>query len=181
MSLTHAILGLLQWEPMTGYDLKTQRFDQSIAHFWPADQAQIYRTLDKMAEEGWVRSSIEVQDGRPNRKVYHLLPAGEAELKRWLLTDQPLSVYREAFLVQVFFAQELPNAVIIRLMEVQLRLHRERLAAYESIDPLSMDDLRGNRAMSLQRMPLELGIRIEQTKIAWLEAFIERVRHLPDA
>jgi hypothetical protein len=26
-----------------------------------------------------------------------------------------------------------------------------------------------------------LGIRIEQTKIAWLEAFIERVRHLPDA
>jgi DNA-binding PadR family transcriptional regulator len=166
---------------MTGYDLKTQRFDASIAHFWPADQAQIYRTLDKMAEEGWVSSSIEYQEGRPNRKVYSLLPAGAAELKRWLLTDHPLSVYRESFLVQLFFAQTLPNAVIIRLMEMQLQLHRERLAAYAQIDVLSMDELRGNRAMSLQRMPLELGIRIEQTKIAWLEEFIERVRDLPDA
>src|SRR5579875_1236367 len=44
MSLTHAILGFLNRQPMTGYDLKTQCFDISVAYFWPADQAQIYRT-----------------------------------------------------------------------------------------------------------------------------------------
>src|SRR5258705_13680872 len=54
MSLAHAILGMLQTRPMTGYDLKVECFDNSIAHFWQADQAQIYRTLDKLAEDGLV-------------------------------------------------------------------------------------------------------------------------------
>ncbi len=49
MSLPHAILGFLREQPLTGYALKTQRFDVSVANFWPADQAQIYRTLDRLA------------------------------------------------------------------------------------------------------------------------------------
>jgi len=48
MSLPHAILGFLREQPLTGYALKTQRFDVSVANFWPADQAQIYRTLDRL-------------------------------------------------------------------------------------------------------------------------------------
>ena len=47
MSLGHAILGFLNREPMTGYDLKTRCFDDDAAHFWTADQAQVYRTLDR--------------------------------------------------------------------------------------------------------------------------------------
>ena len=46
MSLGHAILGFLSRRPMTGYELKTRCFDQVASHFWTADQAQIYRTLD---------------------------------------------------------------------------------------------------------------------------------------
>src|SRR3954454_17398860 len=84
MSLTHAILGILQTQSLTGYDLKTQCFDRSIAHFWPADQAQIYRTLDKMTEQGWIESQIEFQDNRPNRKVYSITESGHAELRQWL-------------------------------------------------------------------------------------------------
>jgi len=51
MSLAYAILNTLQQKEMTGYDLKTSCFDQCIAHLWPADQAQIYRTLDKLVEQ----------------------------------------------------------------------------------------------------------------------------------
>ena len=52
MSLKHAILGLLTIQPMTGYELKHEAFDTSIAHFWQADQSQIYRTLDRMESDG---------------------------------------------------------------------------------------------------------------------------------
>ena len=67
MSLAHAILSLLQQEEMTGYDLKTTCFDQCIAHLWPADQAQIYRTLDKLVEQGRITCTVEIQLAGPNR------------------------------------------------------------------------------------------------------------------
>src|SRR5258707_14862615 len=113
MSLMHAILGFLSYKPQTGYDLKTEAFDDSVAHFWPADQAQIYRTLDKLTEQGLVESRIEIQQERPNRKVYQITEAGRAELEAWLQTFQPVPPHRDPFLVQLFFADELPNDAIL--------------------------------------------------------------------
>ena len=57
MSLEYAILGFLNYSPMSGYDLK-KLFDNSVRHFWPADQSQIYRTLGKLAEQGYVEREI---------------------------------------------------------------------------------------------------------------------------
>ena len=52
MSLEHAILGFLNYKPLSGYDLK-KIFDTSVRHFWAADQSQIYRTLNRLTERGW--------------------------------------------------------------------------------------------------------------------------------
>lgn len=180
MSLVHAILGILRTQPMTGYDLKTQCFDTSIAHFWPADQAQIYRSLDKMTGLGWVESRIEIQDDRPNRKVYSITDQGRAELQRWLSTFQELPVYRDPFLVQLFFADGCSNAALLRLIEEQLQAHRERLAAYQQIPLPPLDELTDDRALSLQRLTLELGIRTEHTEIAWLQLAAATVQALPE-
>src|SRR5687768_262236 len=133
MSLPHAILGILQEQSMTGYDLKTQYFDQSIAHFWPADQAQIYRTLDKMAADGWVESQLEIQDNRPNRKVYSITEAGQRELRQWLMTSLPLPNYREPFLIQLFFMKSLSNEQILSMIEAQRQAHQARLSEYQAL------------------------------------------------
>jgi DNA-binding PadR family transcriptional regulator len=180
MSLPLAILGLLQNEPMTGYDLKTRAFDQSIAHFWPADQAQIYRTLDKMTEVGWVESHLERQDDRPNRKVYRITDMGRAELHRWLLEPQPLPTNRQPFLIQVFFAKELPNEQIINLMEQQLELHQAQLARYRKIPLPPLGDPSLTRDQTLRRLTLESGIKVEEARIAWLKEAIKVVRQLKE-
>ena len=57
MSLEYAILGFLNYRPLSGYDLK-KVFDNSVRHFWPADQSQIYRTLARLAEQGYVEQEI---------------------------------------------------------------------------------------------------------------------------
>src|SRR5262245_14405063 len=180
MSLAHAILGILRDQPMTGYDLKTQCFDRSIAHFWPADQAQIYRTLDRMAADGWISSELEVQESRPNRKVHRLTDAGRAELARWLRTQQPLPSYREPFLIQLFFADALPNGAIEALLVRQRELHQERLAHYHAIPLPPLDDLTAERALALQRLTLELGIALEQAQIDWLDRARAVVAALPE-
>lgn len=57
MSLECGILGYLSIKALSGYDLKNL-FDMSAAYFWPADQAQIYRSLKKLVDAG----SIELKD-----------------------------------------------------------------------------------------------------------------------
>jgi len=178
MSLAHAILGILRIEPLTGYDLKTRYFDESIAHFWPADQAQIYRTLDKLAQEGWVESELEIQQDRPNRKVYRITEEGRRELRRWLTSPQPLPVHREPFLIQLFFAEELENEQIIDQMEQQRAAHSALLAHYRAIELPPIGHPAATRDLTLQRLTLELGILTEETSIAWLDAAIEAVRGL---
>ncbi len=177
MSLAHAILGLLQQEERTGYDLKTSCFDQSIAHLWPADQAQIYRTLDKLVEQGWVTCTIEIQHDRPNRKIYSVTEAGKAELIRWLQSPQPLPTVREPLLVQLFFAAQLSNEAIIQLLEQQLAARREKLAECENIEFPQLGDQSASREQIMQRLGLELVSRREQTYIDWLKTAIDVINH----
>ncbi len=181
MSLAHAILGMLKLEPMTGYALKTQCFDTSIVHFWPADQAQIYRTLDSMTERGWIESQIEFQGTRPNRKVYSITADGRTELDRWLTSFQELPIYREPFLIQLFFAKDLKNGVILALIEQQLEAHRKRLHEYETLPLPPLDALNDDRDLSLKRLTLELGMMTERNAISWLQLAAETVRRLPEA
>ncbi len=79
MSLEHAILGFLNYHPYSGYDLK-KIFDTSVQHFWPADQSQIYRTLNRLTEQGYAQVEKVDQENRPDRKVYHITADGRAEL-----------------------------------------------------------------------------------------------------
>jgi DNA-binding PadR family transcriptional regulator len=176
MSLAHAILGLLQQEERTGYDLKTSCFDQCIAHLWPADQAQIYRTLDKLVEQGWITCTVEIQRDRPNRKVYSVTEAGASELIRWLQCPQPLPTLREPLLVQLFFAAQLPNEAIIQLLEQQLAARHDKLAECETIELPALDDKSASREQIMQRLVLELVIRREQTYIDWVKTAIDVIR-----
>ena len=57
MSLRFAILGFLSVRPFSGYDLK-RAFDQSVRHFWTADQAAIYRTLGELESKGLVEHCL---------------------------------------------------------------------------------------------------------------------------
>ncbi|BAZ48478.1 PadR-like family transcriptional regulator [Nostoc sp. NIES-4103] len=176
MSLAHTILGFLQQGKMTGYDLKTSCFDECIAHLWPADQAQIYRTLDKLVEQGWISCSIEIQCDRPNRKVYDLTEAGKAELIRWLGCHQPLPTIREPLSVQLFFAAQLPNEAIIQLLEQQLAARSEKLTKCKNIELPMLGDQFATREQMMQRLVLDLAIRREQTYIDWLMTAIDVIR-----
>ena len=177
MSLQHAILGMLSQQPMTGYELKTECFDRSIAHFWQADQAQIYRTLDRLAEAGYVESTLEIQTDRPNRKVYSITDAGQGELHRWLITPQAITVYKEPLLIQLFFADKLTNTQIITLLKAQQANHAARQAVYNAVPLPPLENMQdSDKAAILQRLTLELGLRIEAAYAEWFALTLKVVQ-----
>ncbi|HUH70138.1 MAG TPA: PadR family transcriptional regulator, partial [Mycobacterium sp.] len=106
MSLRHAALGLLAQRPASGYDL-LKRFQESMAHVWPATQSQLYGELGKLADAGLIKLS---EVGPRGRKEYAITDAGRTELHRWMASPQDDPPFRSAQLLRVFLLGELTPA-----------------------------------------------------------------------
>jgi DNA-binding PadR family transcriptional regulator len=181
MSLRYAILGILNVMPMTGYDLKHQAFDVSVRHFWPADQSQIYRTLNKLAEEKLVTVTVEAQAERPDRKVYAITKDGQVALTAWLQSDQAVPTLRDPLLVQLFFGQELRRADLLGVVARQLAAHQAQLVVFDQIPIPPAESRPEDRWLALQHLTLDFGVALEQAYVSWLENCQEVIAALPDA
>jgi DNA-binding PadR family transcriptional regulator len=183
MSLNHLILGILSQESLSGYDIN-KRFLESVEPFWTTDQSQIYRALHRMREKGLVRVEHVVQADVPDKKVYHLTEAGQAELDTWLTT--PLTArqapIREGWLGQLFFADNVPDATLVKVLETYRDEVGERVAALEAAQAVFGESdgpgiARGDR---LRLMTLEYGIAVQQAVRDWLNEAIARVQRFSD-
>jgi DNA-binding PadR family transcriptional regulator len=179
--LSHAILGFLDYRPMSGYDLK-KYFDQSVAHFWSATQSHIYKALENLEKDGMVESQVIQQEGKPNRKQYQLTDAGRAELHRWVSTPLPVEAKREAWLIQVFFAHDLANEEIADLFKNRIERLRTSLSQCQTAQKAIDENSRREgmqRLQSLWQLTLDYGIDYYQNEIDWLEKTLPVVRKLP--
>lgn len=179
MSLKHAILGFLALQPLSGYDLK-KTFDTSVAHFWPADQSQIYRTLRQMYKEGLVTREVEKREDLIDRKLYQISAAGEAELDAWLADPGPLTETREPFLIRLFFGGRLDNETLLALLraeKAQVDAVYTLLRSYHGISMQAFTDLpeAARRQGFLQMLTLEFGILGNGVHAAWLADIIDRL------
>ncbi len=183
MPLEHAILAFLDFGAQSGYDLK-KSFAGSVAHFWSATQSHIYKALDDLEKKELVAARLIPQEGRPNRKEYHLTPAGRAELRRWLSTPLPLSPVREAWMIQLFFAHPLSNAEIGQLIQTRKEAVGAEIAALEEAQAvIERQKAAGGpgraRMASLWQMTLDYGAAYYRAEFAWLEKAQEQAAHLP--
>jgi DNA-binding PadR family transcriptional regulator len=170
MALEHAILVSLSERAGTGYEL-TRRFGKSIGFFWGASHQQIYRTLGRMVDQGWVTAEDVPQQGRPDRKVHRVTNEGRAELERWLAAPSPVATLRDELAVRLRGAAYLPD---LSALVADVRRHRDehasRYAVYLEIAARDFPEpaaLRGQRLH--QYLVLRGGIRVEQGFVEWCD------------
>jgi len=177
MSLKHAVLGFLAIEPMSGYDLK-KAFDASVGHFWTADQAQIYRTLARLVEEGMVEIRQVAQDRRPDRNEHRLTNSGTIELDTWLATAASAWPTREPFLLRIFFAgrldRELVQTMLVQRIEEGEQLLATLIATGSTIDHESADTTIDFEA-KLRLATLDNGLRHVRAEIAWATTLLKQI------
>lgn len=178
MSLDYAILGFLSYHPYSGYDLK-RIFDNSVRHFWSADQSQIYRTLARLSEQGYAEMEKIFQEDRPDRKVYHITPAGRAALLAWLMGPPPMDEPRSAPLIQVFFAAQLSDEQVLAKFESFADIMRAILALYEQvpaqIQPFQQD-IPSPREHYFWLLTLDNGMRNMRANLEWAESVITQIK-----
>jgi len=176
VSLELAILGFLSEHPRSGYDLKTRCFDDQIRPFWTADQAQIYRTLERMREGRLVAFTRRRQSGKPDRKVYEITPSGLDTLASHLPVTPHLTSPRDAFLVQLHFSAKLEDAAIESLVAERRSMHQARLDDLRARSlELSRDHALNEREHALRQAALAGAIASERAAIDWLDDLHESV------
>ncbi len=115
MPIRYAILGLLSYKSLTGYDLKKIMQDSPFM-YWSGNNNQIYKALVDLHNEGYVTSEIFHQESFPSKKVYTITDAGLSELKRWTLSLPEVPEIRNTFLVQLAWTAQLSNKEIDSLL-----------------------------------------------------------------
>jgi DNA-binding PadR family transcriptional regulator len=182
MPLEHAILGFLDYQPMSGYDLK-KLFDVSVAHFWSTTQSHIYKSLEGLEKKGWAAAHTIQQEGKPNRKEYHITEAGRAELRRWLITPLPLDPVRENWLIQIFFSHFSSNEEIAALFEVRIEQIRERLHTLKHAAQAAIEEnarqVGIERLHQLWQITLDYGVDYYEFELAWHEKMLKTIHNLP--
>jgi DNA-binding PadR family transcriptional regulator len=172
MPLSHALLGLINYRPSNGYELKDM-FKKSIHFFWNATLPQIYRTLARMEAAGWVRSSMDHRDGKPSRRIYAITDAGKEELRGWLALPPDVSSPREAMMIKVFFASEMDIDTFIRQVR-QWRDHHAAVLKKFRQDVAPMIEEKGRtKALAASapywRLTLDFGIRKTEAAVEWCD------------
>lgn len=117
----YAILGLLNHEGMTGYDIK-KRIDNSLKFFWDASFGQIYPSLKTLEEKGWVISKNHPGKEGPERIYYSITNEGRKHLIEWLSTPVEKEQVKYEILLKLFFGSAIePKENIKNIKEFKER------------------------------------------------------------
>lgn len=128
MSLRHVILGLLEREKLSGYQIK-RKLKHDMPNLWQVSDGQLYPTLRRLEKESLIAAS---RDGELT--AYALTASGKVELEEWLREPvAELPDWKDPFLARLILFDHLRKDEVLRQIEVQRRAianERDRLAAY---------------------------------------------------
>lgn len=177
MSLPHAILGLLLDRPMTGYDLKLL-FDKELNSFWPAQMSQIYRELGNLEAKEWVDSRIEVQESRPDRKVYSITAVGKQVFQEWMnrFPKSLLSPCRDEFALRVFLGARSSRDEMQFQLRRFIREKQSEVATFTLLEKNYETMAKKNTDQAMyRRMTMRRSNIVAEALILWAEDCLEEL------
>jgi PadR family transcriptional regulator AphA len=165
---SHIVLALLERvQPATPYDLK-RLAERTTLDFWTVSHAQLYSECARLAQEGLLAE--EREEGGRRRRIYTLTDLGRRALQEWLDTPiNSLEEVRDLSILKLFF-----GADPLRLAEIQLLMHEERLKRYEAYAALR-DQARASGA-SIPRgawLALQAGIGHEREYVRFWKGVLD--------
>ena len=167
MDLRSTILGLLSWKPCSGYDLK-RIISNSDVFYWSGNNNQIYKSLLELQREGLITHQVHLQDSLPAKKIYSITQAGLSVLHQSLLAAPELPELHKSFLIQLAWAESLPDEEILSLLEQYAGEieHRLRMVQVQAARPGSGPDRSKREAYLWKRIAENLSAAY-QTELDW--------------
>jgi DNA-binding PadR family transcriptional regulator len=163
--LGYALLGLINQQPLSGYDVKKIFATTPMAGFSDSPGA-IYPALQRLEKAGLVRSEVKQMTGLRQRRVFRMTAKGLASLKAWMMkpiTEEDVVRHTAELMLRFAFMDQTlgPESSVKFLREFQ-----EKLAGY-------IPSLHGYLEIHAAAMPvsgrlaLESGIGEYEARLEW--------------
>ena len=150
------MLGLLSEGERSGYDL-LKRAEGSVAYMWTPAKSHLYAVLPRLVEARLARRRDVRQQGRPDKQLYRLMPAGREAVRRWLDDASPKSW--DELVLKVFFAKLASRRALLRQLEDARDEQQALLTEYESVRPKTR----------FGALTLRYGLALMPARLAWLD------------
>jgi DNA-binding PadR family transcriptional regulator len=173
VSVRDAVLAALLDGEYSGYDL-AKTFEASVANFWMATPQQLYRELDRLAEQGLIQARVVHQERRPNKRVYSLTDAGRDAIREFTSRAPKPCVMRDELAVKVL-AADAGNAPAVRgFVADRLQWSTAKLERYERfrtrlLDGRSEEEYLARAERVGPYLTLLRGIAFEEENVRWAE------------
>jgi len=164
-SLGYALLGLLQGNPSSGYDLR-KVFSSTSLKTYSDSPGAIYPALNRLEKQGLIRGKVEEGSGLRRRQPFRLTPKGLAELKQWItrpITREDLLWAQPEILLRFAFAHAAvgPAAALGLLKSLEAALKTYISSLYEELRTIKF-------TMTLSaRLAFQCGIRGNESLLEW--------------
>lgn len=178
--LKHGILGLLNYGDMSGYEIR-EIFKDSLNYFWTAQTSQIYRELEALEKNAWIKRRAVEQDGKPNKNICSITDEGRKELLRWLSEPGVDMDMRSPTLMKTFFMGELPISNSLNFFKELNKEYRSLLNNLQAVDH-SIDSYQemipDKRNALFWQMTADFGKRYMQMYLDWSESCIHILENM---
>ncbi|MFC9926510.1 PadR family transcriptional regulator [Streptomyces sp. NPDC127190] len=185
MSLKYAVLAALLEGEASGYEL-SKVFDVSLANFWPATPQQLYRELERLAQDGLVQARTVRQERRPDKRMFTLTEAGRTELKSFAAAPpkRPTAV-RDEVLIKIQAMDDGDPEATRALIEERRGWARGKLDRYRRVrERLLAGRTEEEYLRTADRvgpyLTLMAGITFEEENLRWCERALAVVRQRVD-
>jgi len=166
LSFRYFVLGLLDQQPMSGYDIKLL-----LEHLnWLVGSSSfgnIYPTLHALLEEGWVTVSVVTHQDRPPKKVYKVKEEGRRALQEWFERPIPSNLSQKAFVMRLILAQDLS------LGGLMAHLQQRRAHVVAHCDALKELSGESDKADMGWQLALDYGLAVADAELGWLDRALD--------
>ncbi len=162
----YAILGLLENQPMHGYEMFQQFQGGTLHQIIHLEMSQMYAFLKKLERLEYIEAELEQQGVRPPRKIFHLTDLGRKKFLEWLTTpvERPREI-RLLFLIKLYFIQRIIPEQTAHLVD------EEVIACLKFLDHLEsqrLPDAKTSDTAFLDHVVLRSRIHQTRALIDWL-------------
>jgi len=136
-----AILGLLSWKPMSGYDIK-KLVEMSLSHFWSESYGSLFPTLNALVSDGLATKRLDPSSGARRRQVYTVTPRGKRAYQEWMHEPADPVQMRNELQLKFFLTSRGSIDDSIRLLQEYRTQQKERYAEFKSFESILAEAVR---------------------------------------
>jgi len=125
----YALLGLLSWQPLSGYDVK-KMVEIAFSYFWSESYGQLYPTLNRLVEEG-LATREDMSTGNRPRNEYRITAKGREAFEEWLREPADMPAIRNELQLKFFLTSRMDPAESVRILEEYRAQQLEHLEILE--------------------------------------------------